>query len=168
VVLSAGRPEGRLADVLVAGPDTFYQELLDRLGAANVFADAPVRYPKVSLEEVVARSPDVILELRAEEVRPEIARQLVRDWDQLGNLPAVRQGRIRVLAGDYTVIPGPRLPRLYAEMRAALEPLTPVPSPTALPSPGRGAPPPAPRKSSPLSRSDREGMGEGGQGGEGP
>jgi iron complex transport system substrate-binding protein len=120
VVLSVGRQEGRLADVLVAGPGTFYQELLDRLGAENVFADAPVRYPKVSLEELVARAPDVILELRAEEVSPDAARQLVRDWDQLGNIPAVRNGRVRILSGDWTAIPGPRLPKLYAELRKAL------------------------------------------------
>ncbi|MFL6199094.1 MAG: ABC transporter substrate-binding protein [Thermoanaerobaculia bacterium] len=123
VLVSAGRGEGRLADLLVAGPDTFYQELLDRLGAVNVFADAPVRYPKVSLEEVVARAPDVILELRSESISPGTARQLVTDWNQLANVPAVRGKRVRVIAGDYTVIPGPRLPRLYAEMRAAL--LTP-------------------------------------------
>jgi iron complex transport system substrate-binding protein len=120
VLVSAGRAEGRLADLLVAGPDTFYQELLDRLGVVNVFADAPVRYPKVSLEEVVARAPDVILELRYENVTPDVARQLVTDWDQLGNVPAVLKKRVHVLAGDHTVIPGPRLPRLYAEMRAAL------------------------------------------------
>ncbi len=120
VVLSVGRQEGRLADVLVAGPGTFYQELLDRLGAENVFADAPVRYPKVSLEELVARAPDVILELRGEEVSPDAARQLVRDWDQLGNIPAVRNGRVRILSGDWTAIPGPRLPKLYAELRKAL------------------------------------------------
>jgi iron complex transport system substrate-binding protein len=120
VVLSVGRQEGRLADVLVAGPGTFYQELLDRLGAENVFADAPVRYPKVSLEELVARAPDVILEMRAEEVAPDAARQLVRDWDQLGNIPAVRNGRVRILSGDWTAIPGPRLPKLYAELRKAL------------------------------------------------
>ena len=121
VVLSVGRQEGRLADVLVAGPDTFYQELLDRLGAENVFADAPVRYPKVSLEELVARAPDVILELRAEEVPPESARLLVRDWNQLADIPAVRNGRVRILSGDWTAIPGPRLPKLYAELRKALE-----------------------------------------------
>jgi iron complex transport system substrate-binding protein len=127
VLVSAGRAEGRLADLLVAGPDTFYQELLDRLGAVNVFADAPVRYPKVSLEEVVARAPDVILELRYENVSPEVMRQLAADWDQLGDVPAVRGKRVHVISGDYTVIPGPRLPRLYAEMRAALYPLTPGP-----------------------------------------
>jgi iron complex transport system substrate-binding protein len=121
VVLSVGRQEGRLADVLVAGPDTFYQELLDRLGAENVFADAPMRYPKVSLEELVARKPAVILEMRAEEVAPEAARLLVRDWDQLGDIPAVRNGRVRILSGDWTSVPGPRLPKLYAELRKALE-----------------------------------------------
>lgn len=121
VVLSVGRQEGRLADVLVAGPDTFYQELLQRMGAENVFADAPMRYPKVSLEELVARKPDVILEMRAEEVAPEAARLLVRDWDQLGNIPAVRNGRVQVLSGDWTSVPGPRLPKLYAELRKALE-----------------------------------------------
>ncbi len=120
VLVSAGRAEGRLADLLVAGPDTFYQELLDRLGVVNVFADAPVRYPKASLEEVVARAPDVILELRYEDVSPDVRRQLETDWNQLGNVPAVRGKRVHVIAGDYTVIPGPRLPRLYAEMRAAL------------------------------------------------
>jgi iron complex transport system substrate-binding protein len=121
VVISVGRQEGRLADVLVAGPDTFYQELLTRLGAENVFADAPVRYPKVSLEELVARKPDVILELRAEEIPPEAARLLAHDWDQLGDIPAVRTGRVRILSGDWTAIPGPRLPKLYAELRKALE-----------------------------------------------
>ncbi len=120
VLLSVGRQEGRLADVLVAGPDTFYQELLDRMGAVNVFADAPVRYPKVSLEEVVARAPDFIVELRGEAVSPEAARSLVRDWDQLANVPAVRAGRVVILAGDWTGIPGPRLPQLYGELRKAL------------------------------------------------
>ena len=121
VLISAGRGEGRLGDLLVAGPDTFYQELLDRLGAVNVFADAPVRYPKVSLEEVVARAPDVILELRAEPVSPDVRRQLLTDWEALGEVPAVRNRRIRLIDADYTVVPGPRLPRFYAEMRAALE-----------------------------------------------
>jgi iron complex transport system substrate-binding protein len=121
VVVSVGRQEGRLADVLVAGPGTFYQELLDRLDVVNVFADAPMRYPKVSLEELVARAPDVILELRAEDVPPESVRQLVRDWDQLGDIPAVRNGRVRILSGDWTAVPGPRLPKLYMELRKALE-----------------------------------------------
>jgi ABC-type Fe3+-hydroxamate transport system substrate-binding protein len=121
VMLSVGRQPGRLADVLAAGPGTFFDEILTRMGGVNVFADAPTRYPQVSLEEVVRRSPDVILELRAEPMAPAETAALVRDWNQLGQLPAVRDHRVAVLAADYVVIPGPRLPLLVRDMRAALE-----------------------------------------------
>lgn len=121
VMISAGRQSGRLADVLIAGPGTFFDDLLTRLGGVNAFADAPAHYPQVSLEEVVARAPDVILEMRAEPPPADAAAGLVRDWDQLPRVPAVRAGRVAVLAGDYVMVPGPRLPRLYEEMRTVLE-----------------------------------------------
>lgn len=121
VMLSVGRQSGRLADVLVAGPGTFFDEILVRMGGINAFADAPTLYPQVSLEEVVARAPDVVLELRSEPVSPEVTAALVRDWRQLPQVPAVRRGRVTVLAGDYVAIPGPRLPRLEKAIRGALE-----------------------------------------------
>ena len=144
VMLSIGRQSGRLADLLAAGPGTFLDELLVRLGGVNAFADAPARYPQVSLEEVVARSPDVILELRAEPVPADVAAALVSDWRQLPQVRAVRDGRIAVLAGDYVVTPGPRLPRLYAELRDVLESAERRPHPRPLsrlpptPPPGEG------------------------------
>lgn len=116
VMLSVGRQAGRLGDMIVAGKGTFFHELLERLGAQNAFADAPGLYPQISLEEIVARRPDVILELRAYPVTPEVAASLRGDWRELGE----GSRRVEVLAGDYVVIPGPRLPRLYREMREAL------------------------------------------------
>jgi iron complex transport system substrate-binding protein len=121
VVLSVGRQAGRLTDLLVAGPGTFYDELLSRLGARNAFADAPVRYPQVALEEVLTRRPDVILEIREDLPSPEVARQLTSDWWGLPQLQAASRARVFVLAGDYVVVPGPRLPRLYREMGAVLD-----------------------------------------------
>jgi iron complex transport system substrate-binding protein len=120
VMLSVGRQTGRLGDLIVAGKGTFFHELLERLGAQNAFADAPGLYPQISLEEIVARRPDVILELRAYPVSPEVAASLRSDWLELGDVPAVRGDGVEILAGDYVVIPGPRLPRLYREMREAL------------------------------------------------
>ena len=122
VLLSTGRPAGRLADLVVAGPGTFLDELLQRQGAVNVFADAPIRYPEVGMEEIVARAPDIVIELRADPVSPEVSRHLVDDWNALPQVPAVREGRVRVIAGEHVLIPGPRLPRFYRELRAALEP----------------------------------------------
>lgn len=120
VVLSVGRQPGRLTELLVAGPGTFYDELLTRLGAENTFADAPTRYPQVALEEILGRSPDLILEVREELPPPEVVRQLQTDWWGVPRLQAASRARVVVLAGDYAVVPGPRLPHLYRDMAAAL------------------------------------------------
>lgn len=121
VMLSVGRRAGDLGEMLVASKGTFFHELLTRLGAENAFPDGPTLYPEVGLEEVVARKPDVILELRADPIAADKAAELVRDWRPLAEIPAVRNGRIEILAGGHVVVPGPRLPRLYEEMRAAIE-----------------------------------------------
>jgi len=122
VMISVGRAAGRLGEVTVAARRTFYDELLTRLGAVNVFADAPTRYPQVGLEEIVARKPDVVIELWPDPLTPEKSAAIVKDWSALPQIPAVRNGQIAVIAGDYTMLPGPRLPRLYREMRRALSP----------------------------------------------
>jgi iron complex transport system substrate-binding protein len=120
VLLSTGRPAGRLAELVVAGPGTFLDELLQRLGAVNAFGDAPIRYPEVGMEEIVARAPDVVIELRADPVSPDVARGLVDDWNALPQVPAVREGRVKLIDGSHVLIPGPRLPLFYRELRAAL------------------------------------------------
>lgn len=120
VMLSVGRRAGDLGEMLVASKGTFFDELLTRLGVENAFPDGPTLYPEVGLEEVVARKPDIILELRADPIAAEKAADLIRDWQPLNQVPAVRNGRIEILAGGHVVVPGPRLPQLYKEMREAL------------------------------------------------
>ncbi|HEX2644144.1 MAG TPA: helical backbone metal receptor [Thermoanaerobaculia bacterium] len=120
VMISVGRPAGRLADVTVAGPGTFFDELVTRLGGVNAFADSPTKYPQVPLEEIVARSPEIILELRADPLPADRIEELRRDWTALPQVGAVRTGRVEVLASDYAVIPGPRMPLLYKDLEAAL------------------------------------------------
>ncbi len=175
VMISVGRSAGSLGDVTAAARRTFYHELLTRLGAVNVFADAPTRYPQIGLEEVVARKPDVVLEMRPDPLTPDKIAAIVRDWAVLPRIPAVRDGRIRVIAGDYTMLPGPRLPRLYREMREALiepSPLAPLPPPPFPPHRERGKQQKGSTASvffSPSSPGEvgREGAGEEGRGGEG-
>ncbi len=41
--------------------DTYGSSLLHTLGWENVFADAPARYPEVTLDEVAARAPDLVV-----------------------------------------------------------------------------------------------------------
>ena len=120
VMLCVDRQAGRLANLLAAAHGTFLDELLARLGGVNVFADAASRYPQVAMEEVVARAPQIILELRTEPAPPAVVATLIHDWNQLPSVPAVRDRRIEVIAGGFVLVPGPRLPLLYHRMRAAL------------------------------------------------
>lgn len=118
--LVVNRPPGRTEGLLVAGPRTWYHELLGRLGAPNAFADASLRYPQVGLEELLARAPGALLELRAEPAPEELRRRLVADWTRFPNLPAAAGGHVYVIGGDWALSLGPRVPRLYREMEAAV------------------------------------------------
>jgi len=118
VLLSVTRQPGRLSDILVAGPDTFLNELLNRLGALNVMFDAPLSYPQVGLEEILIRQPDVVIELQA---TPGNSEALRRDWVELSDQPSLSGLCVRVVSGDHVLLPGPRVPRLYRELDEALD-----------------------------------------------
>ena len=120
VVVVVTREPGALGRPLVAGPGSFLDELVTRRGMRNVFADAPIAWPQVALEEILGRRPDVIVELQARPPTAAQAEALRRDWRAVPQVPAVRDGRIVVLGGDHALVPGPRLPQLYRELRAAL------------------------------------------------
>ena len=46
---------------IVLGRDTFAGDVLGRLGIDNAFGDDPQRYPRPSLEEILAREPELIV-----------------------------------------------------------------------------------------------------------
>lgn len=117
VLLSVTREPGRMADVLVSGPGTFLNELIERQGAVNVMSDAQLAYPQVGLEEIIIRQPEVVIELQA---APGNFERLYEDWARLGEEMPLAEVCVQVIAGDHVLIPGPRLPRLYREIEEAL------------------------------------------------
>jgi len=119
VLLVAERERGQLAQLLLAGPGTFLDELLGRLGADNAAADSPLAWPQVSLEEVIARRPDVILELHPRALSAAEVEGLRADWRGVPGLPRASL-KVAVVGGDWALVPGPRLPILYREMRRAI------------------------------------------------
>ncbi|HEV8628860.1 MAG TPA: helical backbone metal receptor [Thermoanaerobaculia bacterium] len=124
LLLVAERERGQLAQLLLAGPHTFLDELAARLGATNAFADAPLAWPQVALEEVVARRPTIIVELQPRALSPAEIAALRADWRAVPGLP-VGAVKVAVVAGDWALVPGPRLPILYEALRRALLTATP-------------------------------------------
>ena len=81
---------------MTIGADTYLSDVLATCGAANVFGDRPERYPAVTLDEVAARRPSVIL-LPDEPFR--FRRGHLKDFDPYTDIPAVRQGRLHLVDG---------------------------------------------------------------------
>jgi len=109
VLLVYARQPDRLANLLTTGPGTFLHEMIEIAAGINIFADQDMRYPQISLESIVARRPEVIIELLPEvEMTRELRRQMLEQWRGVGSFPAVTSGRIHFLTDDHCLIPSPR------------------------------------------------------------
>jgi ABC-type Fe3+-hydroxamate transport system substrate-binding protein len=121
-LLLVGRSPGSLSGLYAVGPASFLGELLERAGGENVLADSAAAYPKVSLEQVLARDPDVIVELIGMERgdREAFERETRELWSSHPNLTAVRRDAVRVLADDRLLQPGPRVAETIRRLAAVL------------------------------------------------
>jgi ABC-type Fe3+-hydroxamate transport system substrate-binding protein len=102
---------------LAVGADTYADDLLAQCGGRNVFATRRERrYPHVTLDEVVAAAPEVVL-LPDEPYAcgPADAAELRRL-----PLPAARQGRIHLIDGTWVSWYGPRIARALPALRHLL------------------------------------------------
>jgi iron complex transport system substrate-binding protein len=118
-----GRSPNRLDGLVVAGRASYLNEVIEIAGGENVFRDALAGYPEVSLEEVMARNPDVIVDMGDMSdtvgVTEEHKRLVIALWNRIPTLAAVKQHRVFAVASDIFVVPGPRAvdaAKAFAEM----------------------------------------------------
>lgn len=107
--LIIGREKGTLRNITVAGGDTFLDEIWQMCGGTNIFSDMPLRYGTISLESLMLKNPDIIIEFELKG-KHEISRVTeAPEWNDLNNLHAVKNKNIFIISGDHTLIPGPRM-----------------------------------------------------------
>lgn len=102
--------------LMVAGPGTVIDDAMTVLGVRNIAAGTSAPYPKMSIEEVFHRSPDVIFIGRGS-MTGAGGSKLLRQWRAL---PAVRMGRVYVM-GETLYRLSPRLLEGMEEMANLLE-----------------------------------------------
>jgi iron complex transport system substrate-binding protein len=121
--LVIGRDAGSLRGVYVSGGVGFLHDILELAGGKDAFADVARQSLPVSTEEILARAPEVILEIYPSGGWPadRIARERAL-WRALPSLPAVKAHRISLLADDRLVIPGPRVAEGATLIAHALHP----------------------------------------------
>lgn len=115
VLVIIDREAGGLGNLVAAGPGSWVDELLAVVGGDNVLAASGVRYPKISLEEVLTGDPEVIIDLSYDE---NLARKAAA-WKSV-DVTAVRSGRVRAMNDDYLKAPSPRVKQALAALAAAI------------------------------------------------
>ena len=99
--------------------DTYIHDMLRVCGGHNVFADRPERYPTVTLDEVAAQRPVVIL-LPDEPFR--FRRAHLADFAGYSDVPAVRDGRIHLVDGKPFSWHGPRIADALRRLPGLIDP----------------------------------------------
>ena len=101
-----------------AGGGSFLDRVIDRAGGRNLFGDDGREWFERGVEEVVRRSPDVLIagDSSADALAALVGRA---GWD---TTPAVRQRRFVTLDDDLFMRPGPRLPLAVRSLSEALHP----------------------------------------------
>lgn len=138
VLVTLNRNPEKLANILTSGAGTYISELLDVAGGENLFGHVEVEYPTVSMEEILARRPDVILELLPEVMITEaLRRQMLAQWALVGPTPALMTGRIYFVGDelDHALIPSPRCVEVIDAVSRLLHPVVET-SPGAPPKSG--------------------------------
>ena len=104
-----GREEASMRGLYVNGGVGFLHDMLEAAGGANVMADVKREGLQISLEQLLSRAPDVVLELRVTE-RWASDRQAREEaaWKAV-SIPAVRAGRVHFLPDEFLTVPGPRV-----------------------------------------------------------
>jgi iron complex transport system substrate-binding protein len=113
VMFIVGRAPDRIEDIIVIGQASYLNELMELAGGVNIFRDSVAPYPKVGMEEILARNPDVIVDMgdmaQTVGVTERHKQSVVTLWNRYPSLNAVRNHRVFAVAADVYVVPGPRM-----------------------------------------------------------
>lgn len=102
--------------LVAAGPGSLLDDAMRLSGMSNIAGDARSGYPRLSLEAVITRNPQLIIAGQGEKLAGPMKRML----GHLNSLDTVKQGRV-CMVSDALYRPGPRIPEGIAELRHCLE-----------------------------------------------
>jgi iron complex transport system substrate-binding protein len=117
------REAGTLRGMYASAGVGFMHDMLEVAGGADAFADVKRQSLQLSAEMLLARAPEVIVEIQSS--AGWTAEKIDRErgvWKTLTSVPAVRTGRIHILADDRLSIPGPRVAEAIRLLAQVLHP----------------------------------------------
>ncbi len=120
-LLVFGRDKGTLTNIDASGGYGFLHDMLEVAGGADALGDVHQQSVMMTTEMVLARAPEVIIELRY--ARGDTASDAdMAAWNRLASVPAVRNHRVYLLRGEEFVVPGPRVGAATERIARTLHP----------------------------------------------
>jgi iron complex transport system substrate-binding protein len=126
IELTQGLPRPRVflqigeAPIVTVGKGSFADDLIRQAGGSNVAGDEKKMYPRLGMEEILKRAPEVII---ISSMNPKGDYQKVlQEWTRWKTIPAVKQGRIHLIDSDLIDRPSPRIIDGLEEIARILHP----------------------------------------------
>lgn len=122
-LLVFSRDPRALRNIYVSGGAGFLHDMLVIAGGDDVFADVQRESVQATTETILARAPEVILEIRPENIPAgkELDEEMAT-WSRLAAVPAVKNKRVHFITGQQMTVPGPRVTDGIERMARALHP----------------------------------------------
>lgn len=109
-----------LQPIMTVNSRTIHHDLIRLSGGRNMTAEEPITYPRISMEEIIRRQPDIIIISSMERGgRFEKARE---DWFKWTAIPAVKTGRVKLIDSDLIDRPSPRVVEGLEKMAKLIHP----------------------------------------------
>lgn len=106
--------------IVTVGKGSFGDDLIRLAGGENVAGKDKEMYPRLGMEEILKRSPEVIL-ISSMNPKGDYER-ILREWARWKMIPAVKQGRIHLIDSDLIDRPSPRIIEGLEEMATLIHP----------------------------------------------
>jgi len=95
------------APIVTVGKGSFADDLIRLAGGQNIAGKEKEVYPRFGMEEILKRAPEVIV---ISSMNPKGDYQkILQEWNRWETIPAVKNGRIRLIDSDLLDRPSPRI-----------------------------------------------------------
>jgi ABC-type Fe3+-hydroxamate transport system substrate-binding protein len=119
-----GRAPGALEGIIAVGKRSYLSEVMEIAGGRNIFEDSIVGYPKVNMEEILSRNPEVIIDMGehadASSLTDAQRQKEIAMWRKYPSLAAAKNNRTHIVSSDLYVTRASSSPLQGRMARASL------------------------------------------------
>lgn len=108
------------APIVSVGKGSFAHDLILLAGGENIAGSENGAYPRLGMEEILRRAPEVIL-ISSMNPKGDYSR-VIQEWSRWKMIPAIKNGRIHLIDSDLIDRPSPRIIDGLEEMARLIHP----------------------------------------------